>query len=773
MPRAIATKQYHDFTGGLNTDSTKLNFPENSLVDVRNIIIDKSGKLRRAKYGEEAATATSLSESYSSQRRVNTYVWRSAGSLETFLVVQVADILYFYDLDLTATSYEVNDNYVGEIDLGSSYLNSLLHFSEINDKLLCTSGGSSTAPPFYIEHIAPSTFTKTDFYPDIRDFEGADDGYAVDEQRDYTGDCFLILSGTSGAYTDAESINGSTSGVGVGTGLSTISTDGTTRTIRVTTTTKMTLGETVTGAVSTSTGILEVQIPVFDDYDTSAVNLHLYNLVNQGWGPVELTEYTLDQNKEPSNSMQWILGKDTSDLFDPDLLDKQDFGSAEAPKGRVYYSVLAGIRDEARLFNGIKYLQSVGGIADLAGYQIQASTVAAGRLWMSGGRLPGSHGKKVLFTQILKDDMSNVDRCYQQQDPTAEDFNDLLDNDGGVIEIKEATFIRALKNYQNGVLVFSTNGVWMIDASDTGFTPNNYSVRKITEHGATSAKSIVEVDGAIVYWSDEGIIALAPNPETGYLTATDITSGKINSLYTGKESHTFTPTYDEKLSAWGAYDSVEKKIYWGYSKDTVFSRDDSAMKIMVFNVEQGSFSFLDAAYTYGLHGAFDRDHDGIRFLNVSVTADTISFINLKGDTFLGTTANCYFETFHENLGDTVRDKAATWVLCQFERTEDGYQTVGGGTVFTNPSGCNMRAKWEWTDHADANRWSSSEQVYRLPRLYVPTGASDPFDYGHTVITTKNKVRGHGKAISLRFEAEEDKDFVLLGWAAVYTGSGSV
>lgn len=62
----------------------------------------------------------------------------------------------------------------------------------------------------------------------------------------------------------------------------------------------------------------------------------LYNLYNQGWKDAELTKYLAAKgNVYPGNNKQWIYGKDTNDDFDVSVLDKQDFGSMVAPKGRV------------------------------------------------------------------------------------------------------------------------------------------------------------------------------------------------------------------------------------------------------------------------------------------------------------------------------------------------------------------------------------------------------------------------------------------------------
>jgi hypothetical protein len=60
-----------------------------------------------------------------------------------------------------------------------------------------------------------------------------------------------------------------------------------------------------------------------------------YNLYNQGWKNTQLLAYTTaNSGKYPANTKQWIYGKDTNDDFDVAVLDKQDFGTGTAPKGR-------------------------------------------------------------------------------------------------------------------------------------------------------------------------------------------------------------------------------------------------------------------------------------------------------------------------------------------------------------------------------------------------------------------------------------------------------
>jgi hypothetical protein len=74
----------------------------------------------------------------------------------------------------------------------------------------------------------------------------------------------------------------------------------------------------------------------------------LYNLYNQGWTDVKIDAYkAAKSDKLPANSKVWIYGKNTSDDFDVAVLDKQDFGTMVAPKGRAILNAFYQDREAA------------------------------------------------------------------------------------------------------------------------------------------------------------------------------------------------------------------------------------------------------------------------------------------------------------------------------------------------------------------------------------------------------------------------------------------
>jgi hypothetical protein len=94
-------------------------------------------------------------------------------------------------------------------------------------------------------------------------------------------------------------------------------------------------------------------------------------------------------------------------------------------------------------------------------------------------------------------------------------------------------------------------------------------------------------------------------------------------------------------------------------------------------------------------------------------------------------------------------------------TETGYSgTDETGYTPVRESSLLVSSYWDFR----TNTSSSPQQAYRLK--YTPVvNESDlgTWDYPEKVVTTRLKMRGHGRSMRLRFESEQGKDFVLLGF----------
>ena len=78
--------------------------------------------------------------------------------------------------------------------------------------------------------------------------------------------------------------------------------------------------------------------------------------------------------------------------------------------------------------------------------------------------------------------------------------------------------------------------------------------------------------------------------------------------------------------------------------------------------------------------------------------------------------------------------------------------------------CHMKAKWDFADNSNTGKHTEGREIYRLNSLRMDNAGDDEDEYGFAVIEAKNKVRGNGRSLVLRFESVTGKDFEILGWA---------
>lgn len=182
MARSAGIVVDNNLSGGLVTEATGLNFPENAATETWNCVFDKVGGVTRRngfmlESGAVSRTVTKTS------RAIVTYVWKNVGDTgeRIFVVVQVGLTLYLYES-------------------GSGSLSSGAVTSTINLSPLVVGGGSPetiecsfssglgylfiTHPnlnPAYIEYTG-SSFTLTALTIQIRDFEGLNDGLEIGER---------------------------------------------------------------------------------------------------------------------------------------------------------------------------------------------------------------------------------------------------------------------------------------------------------------------------------------------------------------------------------------------------------------------------------------------------------------------------------------------------------------------------------------------------------------------------------------------------------------
>lgn len=444
-------------------------------------------------------------------------------------------------------------------------------------------------------------------------------------------------------------------------------------------------------------------------------------------------------------------------------------------------------------------------------YRPKVCAFYAGRAWYAG--VPS--GPKlgwVLFSQVLME-IANIGKCYQQNDPTSEIFSDLLDSDGGVIQIPEAGEIVGLTPVGPVLIVFASNGVWQISGGrGVGFTAASYVVEKVTNIGCLFQKSIVSAEDVVFYWSSSGIHAVSIDQE-GRARVADISEQKIKTFYQS------IPSINKKYVD-GKYNASDKTIYWAYNNNDASNTSEGLYKknrILAFNVQLQSFytitldqtagpvttalavtkETIETSITFSVVAGADEvvvDADEV-VCNTTVVQGAVkqykflTYATIEGvhcstwSDFLqggvkdwytynnvGVNVDGYILTGY-NVGGSgpARSKTAQYVNVFAKRTETGFDADANPE---NEGGIYMQTRWDFTDNVNPGKWSDEVQVYRPRRPFLPIANMD-YDDGYPLVTTKNKVRGRGKALQVKFRNEPGKQMHLVGWSIGFVNNTNV
>lgn len=718
MTQQSTSKNYFTFVRGIITEAGPLTFPENAALDMENIVLNREGSLQRRlgmDFEEDFVlrTATVLPDD-----AVACFLWENAANDvdNQFAVVQAGRHLFVFDSSEISASAAL----VGGVDL-SAYISGKTVLGTASGMGAFFLDEGLTSPMYLTYNPTSGVITLTPYSIQIRDIFGVPDSLDVDEQP----------------------------------------------------------------------AVLSVE--------------HDYNLHNQGWGSSQITAYQADASVAPasvypSNAQQWFVGKDSNEDFQATLLKKQYFGTTPAPRG--HYVIDAFNRKASR--------DAAYGAATPADPEDgRPSVVAFGfeRVWHAGvyssvssptTTSPNMTGF-VFYSRTLRS-ISDVSQYHTDADPTAEIDSELVDTDGGFVNIPNSGPIHKLLQKDNAMVVFAENGLWMIEGDEGGFRATANQVKKLSDFGVLSGTSVVDVEDAVLYWNKGGIYRLAIDESTGRLASKSISEDTIQTLYNSIDKVA-------KTHAVGTFDPVNRRVMWMYNDEESYTGvtfRNKYNKELVLDLVLGAFykhsisSYLDPSpYISGYLPTPDflRRQEGVRsrgdtvtkymtvqFVDPSTNVASVSFAYYRNAQFrdwksldgVGSSFRSYLITGYEIMGDSARPKQSPYLFTHFQFTEtEADLDVNGDMAPVNPSGCICQAQWDWADHPDSGKWGAEFQAYRLLRPYILPATPGPITYGHKVISNKHRLPGSGKAVSLYFRSDEDKDFYLYGWQARYTGVSSV
>ncbi len=484
---------------------------------------------------------------------------------------------------------------------------------------------------------------------------------------------------------------------------------------------------------------------------------HYYNLLNAGWytnSEGYLNEWDTARTDLPSRGDVWWHYESAGDPMDVSLIATTPVaGNREAPRGHYIQNYFR--QNAAR--------QTVVGAVSLPDTDqttVRPTTVTgySGRVWYSGTNSLGFNNE-ILFTQVIESP-EQFGYCYQTNDPTAQDYFQLLASDGGVIVIPGLSKVVKLLTFREYLLVFATNGIWSIKGSTGSFAANDYVIDKISEIGTNAPNSIVIANEAPMWWTDQGILTINYNPDFGALSVVSVTNQSIASFYNGIPS-------ENVQYVKSAYDPVTKVVHWLYNSSDGLTAADYYKYDSVLNLNTLTAAFYP--WTFGSGTAYVqgivtvKDPDGswtpeVKYVTnkdkvagtdfYSTYSDVSDTDYIDWDTEDDDVAySSYFITGYYLHGESQRFFQPNYVYTFMEQETDG--------------SCFVQGVYDFTNDGDTGKWSSKQQMYNSSLTM------------RDVNVRRLKIRGKGRALQLRFESEAGKPFTIYGWSIYETGNSSL
>lgn len=533
-------------------------------------------------------------------------------------------------------------------------------------------------------------------------------------------------------------------------------------------------------------GLITASVSVEREYDTA----------NSGWtgdkGGPALTTYEAAQSEYPPLTHPWYSGKNSSGAFAVSEWLNVYAGTSLISNGHFILDLFDKDRSTA---------SGIGGLTtETEATRFTTVTAFSGRVFYAGLTSAKNSGR-IYFSRLLED-ITEAGECYQQNDPTSEEFSDLLDTDGGSIRIPGAVSIKKLYAFKNSLFVFAENGVWQITGVDNVFSPSGFSVSLISDIGILSSGSFAAADGVPFWWSRYGIHTMSFN-EFGNATEQNISISTIQSFFNSIDGNA-----KDRIQA--AYDPINRKIYW------LFPNNDEAVtnkynRVLILDIPLQAFypwTFEDSGattdYVIGFNfyrgfgqgtveadvvsNGFDVFSNGddvvstqsvalstssasITFLVRDKTTEKMTMAFVSNAKFLDwedTSFSSFAETGYDFVGDLELRKNAPYITVYCRESETGWEASGTGYVPLRESSLLVSSYWDFSKSSS----SSPQQAYRRKRnLTVDETDLTSFDSPSTVLTTRIKMRGRGRNMRIRMESEAQKDFVFLGHTAIVGVNG--
>ena len=825
-----STKNYFQFNKGLNTESNEINFPDGFSTDELNyeLLVDGSRRRRKGLKQESGGSTKSMTsgQTIADGDAVCSYKWKNVGGnpLKSFLVFQVGHELYFTDDNTTpSASWQSESIDIATLTVGAALDSGVAdlpcQFAQGRGVLLVT---HPYCHPMYIEYDSDTgsliahkiTITHRDYY-------GIDDGIAYQVRpaqatyqnySDLSADHLYNLRNRGWSYAEITAFadrNGSPtagdypskahiwhSGYELLLDLSTASASESVGTRSDFLPDKVLADITTDSTAPQGSLLLDPLDTTFsastsNDYgDDPEVQISDWSYTSgnpEDGGTVEITTaevhgrivsdfITISGNKyfTESNSGAFKMAASFNQSWEVQTVPSTTTLTITIPAR----SGLRNVATKSGPYDGkntASYGQLNGNVAlpKSDGETLQRGPTAcgfyAGRAWFAGIN-SSTYADTVFFSQIAQK-AAVFGACYAKADPTDPREAQVVADDGGFIVIPNLGKVQRMLPMRDALLIFSNQGVWEVSGArgNTFFTATDYTVRKVTESECTSPYSARVIGNQAIYTGDRGIHSLSPNQYTSLLEEQNISLPRIQTLWND------IPTANqEKVQT--VYDEALDRIYFLYDDGTAVDSHHYQF-CLVLDLRVGAyykwkFNETEDVGVMTFVAISDADSSNsnakVKWL-VEKSTSTFDICDLNQTDYLdfdgAESPLPYVLTGWDNVGDFQRRKQAPVITVFAKRTETGYTDNGTGYDAVNESSNILTAYWDWSDNSVSGKIGSSNETYRHVRGFTPASPTDVD--GYPVVVTRNKVRGRGRVLQLRFDGASGKDSHILGFSTNY------
>jgi len=798
VPQQTSSSIENNFTKGLITESTGLNFPENAAFDTDNCIYTIVGDVTRRE-GFNFETNFSTDTVNRSGKAIAEYKWNNVGGDGSTQIVvrQIGNTLYFFESSKATISSPLSTKLLASTIPISSFLATGSTADSSITECQFTDGNGylfvfhPNCDPFYCTFIpgSPDTITANIINVQIRDFVGVypepgnpavifrptslsnEHSYNLQNQgwTDVTGWT------TSGPTLENLVFSGPTASIqtgivafhNVGIGLAIAINDPVSITVSgVLSYTNggenysQGYGLSGSGVVTAYSGTtLTINVTSQSGFtvpgDTiGAISTIAWNFSKDASITNTVGTWHSALSNYPANTDIWFSFKNTSNVFSPSTT-VGNVGLSTTPSPRGHF-IIPAFNQNRTSSSGVPGLTNITTLKrPRTGVWFQGRVFYAGvddSQLAQGDQTFYTWTENIYFSQTVTD-TNQLGYCYQTNDPTSETLFDLLPTDGGVITIQGSGAIYKLFPIQNGLLVFAANGIWFITGGQSiGFSANDYTITKISGIQSISCTSFVNVMGYPVFWNEEGIYTCAPG-QTGSIQVNNICVGTILTYYSN------IPLQSKKFVK-GDYDPIDYVIQWTFRSTNESSVTDRYEfdTILCFNTVNKAFYPYTLSGTPKIHGVLYVAGPGgstspdpiFKYMTSYASSGSYKFTFSEENDFthyrdwflldsIGVNYNSYFVTGYKIKGQAQR------------RWQPGYVYMFLRNEVNNSYA--IQGLWEFGISGNSGKWSTVQIINDL---------TDPNKF--ETIYRRHKIRGHGLVLQLKVASVDGKPFDIIGWS---------